>query len=132
VTLKTLESELPNGLHDALLHSIVFDIVCQSAEFVLDIWVGNTDSSVEAEREAYRRAMLKLTGLAYLVIEPPGPGCSPLSASPVRIDTSEPDPTLQIARVALAPGIAGRFFVSEWNCFIHFAARDVSLQWTTD
>jgi hypothetical protein len=82
------------------------------------------------EREAYRHAMLRLIELAYLVIDPPGTGSSSLPASPVRIDSCEPDPTLPVTRTAPSPGFAGRFFVSEWNSFIHFSARDVSLEWT--
>jgi len=33
------------------------------------------------------------------------------------------------ARQVPAGGFAGRFFVTEWNAFIHFAALDARLTW---
>ena len=128
VNLEALEEELPNGLHDALLSSISYDLVAQTADFTLDVWVGNLDSKIEAIREEYRSAHLRLTGLAYLVIDPAGPGHTSLLGSHVRIDC-ESDPSVESPIGIPVGGFAAQFFVSAWNSRIRFAALDAELAW---
>jgi hypothetical protein len=131
VKLQALEEELPNGLHDAMLRTIAIDVVGQTAELDVDVWIGDLDSDNVAVREAYRSARIRLSGLVYLIVEPPGPGYTSLLGSPVRIDLCEPDPVAIPLKTITDTEFAARIFVSEWNSFIHFAARDVDLQWLT-
>jgi hypothetical protein len=129
VNIEELEANLPNGLHDALLRTFSSDAPERRAEFILDVWLGDLRSSVTAERERYRPARLELLELAYLVIDDPDPRYPAGDGSPLRIDACAADDDAQ--RVCQVPrgGFAGRFFVTEWNAFIHFAALDARLTW---
>jgi hypothetical protein len=129
VNIEQLEAELPNGFHDALLRTVSSDPTKRRAELVLDVWVGDLHSSVEAERERRRPALLELLDLAYLVTDEPDPRYPPTTGSRVQIDACGPDDNPELARQVPAGGFAGRFFVTEWNAFIHFAAGEARLTW---
>jgi len=129
VTLDELASQLPNGFHDAVLRSHSSDLAEQRAEFVLDVWVEDSDRSVVMEGEPYRPAHLELFGLAYLVLDDPDPRYLAQSGAPLRIDACAADENADLARQVPEGGFAGRFFVFEWNAFIHFAAREARLTW---
>ena len=129
MNIEELAAELPNGLHDALLRSYSSDPDERRAEFVVDVWIGDLHSDVTSERERRRPARLDLLGLAYLVVEDPDPGYSATSASPVQIDSYDADDNPDLARQVPEGGFAGRFFVTEWNAFIHFAALEARLTW---
>jgi len=129
VNIEQLEAELPNGFHDALLRSFSSDPAKRRAEFVLDVWVGDLHSSLESERECRRPALLELLELAYLVTDEPDPRHAASKGARVQIDACGPDDNAELARQVPAGGFAGRFFVTEWNAFIHFAAREARLTW---
>jgi hypothetical protein len=128
VKLDELESDLPNGFHDALLRAYASDLEEQRAEFVLDIWVGDLHSSVHSDRERRRAARLELLGLAYLVVDEPDPRY-PATHGSLQIDTCAAAEDAELAKQVPEGGFAGRFFVTEWNAFIHFAAREARLTW---
>jgi hypothetical protein len=129
VNIEELEADLPNGLHDALLRTFSSDATERRAEFILDVWLGDLRSSVTAERERYRPARLELLELAYLVIDDPDPRYPAGDGSPLRVDACAADDDSQRSRQVPRGGFAGRFFVTEWNAFIHFAALDARLTW---
>jgi len=129
VNLEELEGDLPNGLHDALLRGFSSDLPERRAEFILNVWLGDLHSSVTAERERYRAARLELLGLAYLVVDAHHPTYPVGDGAPVRVDACAADDDPQRAPQVPPGGFAGRFFVTEWNAFIHFAARDARLTW---
>lgn len=99
------------------------------AEFILDVWLGDLHSSAPSERERYRSARLELLGLAYLTLDDPGPRYRVTDGAPVQVDACAADDDPVRSRQVPAGGFAGRFFVTEWNAFIHFAALDVRLTW---
>jgi hypothetical protein len=129
MTIEQLEAELPNGLHDALLRSLSSDPTKRRAELVLDVWIGDLHSSEESERELRRPALLELLEVAYLITDEPDPRYPATKGAPVQIDVCGPDDDAELARQVPAGGFAGRFFVTEWNAFIHFAAREARLTW---
>jgi hypothetical protein len=129
MNIEELAAELPNGLHDAFLRSYSSDPKEQLAEFVLDVWIGDLHSSVPSERERRRPARLDLLGVAYLVVENADPRYPGTSASPIQIDLCSADGNPDLARQVPEGGFAGRFFVTEWNASIHFAAREARLAW---
>ena len=49
--------------------------------------------------------------------------------SPLQIDACDADDDPERCRQVPQGGFAGRFFVAEWNAFIHFAALDARLIW---
>jgi hypothetical protein len=124
-----LEADLPHGFHDSFLHTFSSDMDERRAEFVLDVWVGDLNSPETADRERYRPARLELIGLSYLTIDNRDPGQPPSELAPVQIDACAADDDPERARQVPAGGFAGRFFVSEWNAFIHFAALEARLTW---
>jgi hypothetical protein len=129
VNLDTLEAELPNGLHDARLRSYSSDPVERRAEFVLDVWLGDLHSSAASDRERRRAARLELLGVAYLVVDDLDPRYPVTTGAPVQIDSCAADDNTELANQVPAGGFAGRFFVTEWNAFIHFAAVEARLSW---
>ena len=129
MNIEQLEAELPNGFHDTLLRTFSSDPAERRAEFVLDVWVGDLHSSLESERECRRPALLELLELAYLVVDEPDPRYPVTKGSPVQIDACNPDDNAELAGQVPVGGFAGRFFVAEWNAFIHFSAREARLTW---
>jgi hypothetical protein len=122
VRIEELERNLPNGFHDALLRSFMADPVRQTIEFAIDVSIDDGDG--------YRAARLVLSGVTHLVVDPPGSGASAWSSRASMIDLCEADPALS-EHVTTPPGrFSARFFVSDWNTFIHFAAADAVLTWT--
>jgi hypothetical protein len=129
VTIDELEADLPNGFHDALLRTFSSDLGEHRAEFILDVWLGDLHSPETSERERRRPARLELLGLAYLVLDDPDPRYPGLNRSPVQIDACAADDDATLSRQVPPGGFAGRFFVTEWNAFIHFAAFEARLTW---
>jgi hypothetical protein len=124
-----IEAGLPNGLHDSRLHTFSSAAGERRAEFVLDVWVGDLHSTVQTDRERYRRARLELLGLEYLIVEEPDPRYRPGEKSPVQIDSCAADDDADRSRRVPEGGFAGRFFITEWNSYIHFAATEARLTW---
>jgi len=129
VNIDDLEEGLPNGFHDALLRTFSSDAEARRAEFVIDVWMGDLHSSVTSERERRRLARLDLLGLSYLIVDDPDPRYLSAKEAPVQIDACAADDNADLARQVPVGGFAGRFFVTEWNGFIHFAAVEAQLTW---
>lgn len=129
MTIEELEADLPNGLHDALLWDFSSDASAGQANFVLDVWLGDLHAAATADRECRRRGRLELRGLAYLIVDEPDPRYPLSKGSPVQIGPCAADDDPERARQIPPGGFAGRFFVTEWNAFIHFAAVDARLTW---
>jgi hypothetical protein len=129
VNIEDLTADLPNGLHDARLRTFSSDHAARRAEFILDVWLGDLQRATTAERERRRPARLELLGLAYLVVDDRDPRYLLTAPSPLQIDACDADDDPERCRQVPHGGFAGRFFVAEWNAFIHFAALDARLTW---
>ena len=99
------------------------------AEFILDVWLGDLHSPAAWRRECYRAARLELLGLAYLVLDDSHRRYPATEGSPVQIDVCAADDNPARSRLVPRGGFAGRFLVTEWNAFIHFAALNARLTW---
>jgi hypothetical protein len=121
VRIEELARSLPNGFHDALLRSFSVDPVRQVVEFAIDVSIDMHDG--------YRPAQLVLTGVTYVAVDPPGSGASGWSSRASLIEFCEPDPAHVEQVTTPDGGFSSRFFVSDWNAFIHFAAADAVLTW---
>ena len=114
------------SFHDSDLCSLSIDFVERTVEFILNVCVGEPGS---ADPERRRRAHVVMSGLEYLVLAPPDPTYPYQRGVAVDIDPCGPDETVS-SRYQIPQGaFSGRFFVSDWNSFIHFAAMDVQLTW---
>ena len=108
----------------------------------LRLCVGDPDAATQKEREAYKGADLELVDLVYFVIEGPDPRSKYAETKGLWIDGEakrDSAPATPIP-IELPPrdAFAYWFFVRNWNSFIHIAARNASLQrsseeggWTT-
>jgi len=137
VQLVEIENSLPNGFHDAFLESVEVDYVSKRAQIKLRLCIGDPDASAENEREAYRGANLELLGLVYLVIEGPDSRSKYAETEGLWIDggevKSDSAPATPVPIEQLPSGaFAYWFFVRDWNSFIHVAARDARLQWSSE
>jgi len=72
MTLEELENTLPNGLHDADVHRIAIDYAERRVTFDLAVWVGKMEDPPE-RREAYKSGRIEVSGLLFIVMEPPDP-----------------------------------------------------------
>ncbi len=129
MTIEELAGALPNGLHDAFLLNLNLDYENRCASLVLDIWVGNLEATSIEVREQKRRARLCLLGLEYLIVDPPDSNYPYQNVGSVRIDLINSDPAITESRALPDHGFSARFFVFDWNAFIHFAAISASLTW---
>jgi len=129
MTVEEIEEGLPNGLHDSRLHTFSSNPGQRRAELVIDVDVGDLRSHVAEERERYRPARLELLGLIYFIVDDPDPRYLSADASPVKIDACAADDDPARSSRVPAGAFAGRFYVTDWNCFIHFAALEARLTW---
>ena len=134
MTLDELNHRLPNGFHDAQIFSIELDYAAGTAKLHLSLLVGSPDDP-PPQRDEYQEANLVVTGLCFCSIEPPFPSYPflpdgrPVDASgdPAKSDHL---PSLAALSAKCPPGTwYYRFFVSDWNAFIHIAARDAEVTW---
>jgi hypothetical protein len=128
MTLEELESDLPNGFHDARLYGIEVDYMGGNAILHIAFDFGDPDGPIQ---EVYRIGELRITGLSFCSIDPPYPHSRYVPhgvALNVSGDTATPDtfPAIEELSKAFEAGVSCyRFFVHEWNSFINIAAKDV-------
>jgi hypothetical protein len=135
LTLDELDKTLPNGFHDAEIFSFELDYVAATAKFRMNLLVGGPDDP-EPEREAYQEATLIVDGLCFFSVDPPSPTYAFLpNGKPFSVsggDPAKPDhlPSLPGLIAKLPHGTWWyRFFVRDWNAFIHIAAREAVVVW---
>ena len=127
MTIEEIDDSLPNGFHDSYVAAISIDYAKREATFTL---------KVDAQ-EAYRPAELKLSGLLYLVVEPPdrpfGEEEFSRGSEPWITENSSDFGLLDSAPELPEPIPQGAFrhwfFNSHHNCFIYVAATDASFGW---
>jgi hypothetical protein len=126
MTIFEIDELFPNGLHDAEVESIHIDYVARTVIMTVDVWIGALEDPAE-EREAYRRGTLEFRGLQYCAMDVPDERYPYAKADGIRIDLAE-------ATAFTPPGAAFtcRFWVNEWNGFVHLAAQEASFSWTAE
>ncbi len=127
MTLKDLAATLPNGFHDALLHSCEWNVERGIVVLEISIWSGDLHSQTTAERERHDRRRLVFGGVRFFYWEPPAQGYPYARSRPVRIDLHDADRAAPLVSEQPADTFTARFFVDEWNSFIHIAAADADL-----
>jgi hypothetical protein len=132
VTLEELEKTLPNGLHDAEVQRIAVDYQQRKLTLEVAVWVGNMDDPPE-RREAYRKGRIEISGLLFLVMEPPDP-TYPFQTSDLTIDGCDMSKNLDLELLKSLHNEAffRSLWVNEWNAFIHIAARAAEITWVKD
>jgi hypothetical protein len=102
VTLEELENTLPNGLHDAEVHKISVDYQESTLTLDLAVWTGDIEDP-PTQRKAYRTGRLELSGLVFLVMEPPDPKYPFKDAKRLKIDGCDMRKNLNSDRLASVP-----------------------------
>ena len=132
MTFDDLDRELPNGFHDARIFRIGVDYGARTATLDMSFWTGDQDCS---NRDEYRDGTLQISGLLYLSIEPPDPAYPFMQSGSALYVSGYPEdgeafpPGSALVAVMPADATGYRFFVNDWNSFIHIAASDVKLSW---
>jgi hypothetical protein len=133
VTLLELEQSLPNGLHDAQVRKIEVDYELHKVTIDVAVWVGDVDDPPKL-REAYKKGRLVVSGLLFIVLEPPDAGYPFKNSTDLCINGC--DMTTNIDKDLLeslpADAFVRSFFVNEWNAFIHIAAREAEILWANE
>jgi hypothetical protein len=130
MTLEELENTLPNGLHDAEVRSLTVDYSQRLLVLEMEVWVGSMDDPPD-RREAYKTGRLEISGLVFLVMEPPDPRYPYRIRSKLTIDATEVRKGLDPELLAtLPPDFFFRtLWVNEWNACMHLAAKDAEMTW---
>lgn len=133
MSIEEIERALPNGLHDAIMLKHVVDYKNRALEFYIKVWVGDLDSSIEAERERYKEGVLKFEGLEYFIIEPPGE--VKLLFEPFSFSAGNPEVDKIKPVVTLPESPAGTFktffFIYKLEAFMHICASKVEFKFGT-
>ncbi len=132
MTFEELDGKYPNGLNDAEIREVRIDYAQRTATLQLAMRPNRPDS---AERDTYSTALLTIHGLYYLSIDPPdvdrlfGPERRSISVDGLPEDAGA-FPQIGCAQSRLrGGGFYCRFFVHDWNSFIHIGAADCEIVW---
>jgi hypothetical protein len=134
MTFEELDQRFPNGFDDAEITSLRADYRNRSATLELSLR-GNPPDSPNSQE--YRPAVLIVHEFYYLSIEPPDSEhlfCP--DRSKITVDGLPEDaefPLFAHLKQTLPDGVfCCRFYVHDWNSFIHIAARDAHFAWVVD
>lgn len=125
MTIFEIEKLLPNGFHDSSLHSVEINYEDKKAIFIITPLTTENDEDLACEDNKIK---LILTGVKYLTIEPPDPNYPFLENKPLWIDLSDNDKDFILSKFIDKNDFTGRFFVNDWNSFIHIAAENAEFQ----
>lgn len=139
MTWAELDATLPSGFHDSALKRFSIDYERRTVRLEVSLKVGDPDGP-RAQRNDVRDAQIDISGVVFFVIDPPCSDADHDFKSPGELwipdsyDTrSIPEFTKTIDKKLLdaAPADAffQSFFVSEWNSYIHLAAKDCAIKW---
>jgi hypothetical protein len=131
VTLREIESELPNGLHDAKITAISRDFDAESVDVHLKVLVGLPEDE-PARRSEFRQGLLRFKGAKIVIVEEPDVESPFASAGSVNFVLTE-DKAGSIADELLKK-LQGEyhtytFFVQEWFSNLRIAATGLEFTW---
>jgi len=125
MTLLELAASLPNGLHDAEITELSLSFRERVIRITVDVWIG--DMAAPRERlEEYRPALIELSDFEYCILDRPDATYPYKTNRELTIDVTAADPSVALA----GEGSACRFWVGDWNSFIHIRAGEAVLTWT--
>jgi hypothetical protein len=132
MTFEQLDSNFPNGFDDAERTALSVDYVSRAATLHVNLR-GNPPDRPNSQQ--YGRAVLTLLELYYFAVDPPDldhlfyPSQSKVVFDAMPED-SEQFPLSERLKPTLPQGaFCCRFYVHDWNSFIHMAAKDAQFSW---
>jgi hypothetical protein len=132
MTFEQLDRNFPNGFVDAEMTALSLDYGSRAATLHLNLR-GNLPDSADSQQ--YGRAVLTLLGLYYFAIDPPDLDhlFYPRQLKVVfdgMPEDSEQFPLFEHLKPELPGGaFCCRFYIHDWNSFIHMAAKDAQFSW---
>ncbi len=135
MTFEELDERFPNGFDDAEILSINVDYQTRSATLLLSLR-GNSPDTPNVDE--YRQATLSLDGFYYFSVEPPDgdhlfyPVHSSVAMNGYVEDPEEFHLFKRLKPTLPANAFCCRFYVHDWNSFIHVAAREAQFSWVQD
>lgn len=134
MTFEELDALYPNGFDDAHIDRLILDYQNRTVEMELNVRANPPDSPNSDE---YQSAVLLLRGFYYFVIEPPDADHLWYPERSIQVNGYPEDggqfPLLEHLRSNLpSDAFCCRFYVHDWNAFIHVAARDAQFSLTGD
>jgi hypothetical protein len=126
MTFEELDALYPNGFVDAFIDSLRVDYKNRTAELQLSL---RRNAPEDPNAQKYENAVLRLRGFYYVVIEPPDDEHLWYPWRSIQFDGHPEDPHQtplfeQLKAKRPANAFSCRFYVHDWNSFIHLAAED--------
>ncbi len=125
---------LPNGFHDAVFKTFKVDYVSRELVIECDILIGDAGGGSYEIREGYAQGTLTLSGLQFLVIEPPDSrysfeeGALELTSNGC-VEGQEFKSTAPKLPIVPEEAFVHWFFVSNWNSLIFVSALEANFTW---
>ena len=120
--------------HDATLNKIEIDYEAYELTAEFKLCVGNPDGKAKMERERCRRGVLKVSGLIFWAIEPPGnkdtDKWGPLwLTSDGLIEEAPTETAKQLTSVSMPETYGWYLYFSDINAFAYLCAREAVFEW---
>jgi len=133
MTFEELDARYDNGFVDAVLLSATVDYEHRVATLQLSLRGNPADST---DHDVYDKATLTLRSFYYFSMESPDPDFSYPMWAKIVPDGHPEDPSKFPLFERLKPTLpisafCCRFFVHNWNSFIHVAAGEAEFSWVT-
>lgn len=135
MTFEELDSKFPNGLDDAEITYITVDYAKRTAKFQFNMR-GNLPES--PDRDVYSKAVLTTHDVHYLSIEPPdaehlfGTKRQKITVDGLPEDANSFPLFKQLSPKMPSEAFFCRFFVHDWNSFIHIGASSAEFSWISN
>ncbi len=132
--MRNWTQRLPNGFDDAEITGLTLDYQDRTAKLQLNLRGSPPDSP---NRDEYQQAVLLLNGFYYFVIEPPDADHLWYPQRSIQVNGYPEDASQFPLFEHLKPKVSGdafccRFYVHDWNSFIHIAAKDAQFSLVED
>jgi len=125
----------PHGtFHDSIIERVEIDYLNRTARFQIQICTGDPEATKPELRESSKPGFLLISGLLFIAMDPPAEGYPYQSRDGLWICAYEIHPGITKGSEPLPKDLPAnasvhRFFVSEWNSFIHIAATHFNFEW---
>lgn len=134
MTFEELDTLYPNGFDDAHVDRLVVDYRNRTVEMQLNL---RSNSPGGPNSNEYQQAVLLLRGFYYFVIEPPDADHLWYPERSIQVNGYPEDGGQFPLFGNLKPRFPSdafccRFYVHDWNAFIHVAAKDAQLSLVGD
>lgn len=131
MTFEELDQRFPNGFDDAEITSLTLDFENRTAKLQLNLRGNPPDSP---NRDQYQRAILLLNDFYYFVIEPPDTDHLWYPHRSIQVNGYPEDSSKfplfgHVTPKLPVDAFCSRFYVHDWNSFIHMAAKEAQFSW---